>query len=76
MTPALSCLLLPTAGLNARLPSVFPSGPQSFCLSPPAAHGLFFSCTPLNLSISPSLPFIFLAPLFGCSLGLSQLLLQ
>lgn len=32
-------------------------------------------CTPRNLSGFPSLPFIFLARLCGCSLGLSPLLL-
>lgn len=39
---------LPTAGVHVPLPSGFPSGPQSCCLSLPAARGLFGS-TPLDL---------------------------
>lgn len=74
MIPALSCLSFLTASLKALLPC-FPSRSPKL---PPfsSSCACLFPCTPLNLSISPSLPFIFLALLFGCSLGLSRLLLQ
>lgn len=73
MIPALSCLPFLTASLKALLPSVFPSGPK-LCL----LLRLPVGCFSAHLSTSLFLPlsFIFLALLFGCSLGLSQLLLQ